>query len=411
MQRVSLVIASLPNYNPGMIAVNLAALRTLDRAGADLRVYEAVSRQHVLEYESGIELIGRLNELFDADKIVLWGDWLHMQGYIADLSKASMEASKLSKRPVSYQRLIEHLFLLGLPAHRMSDTAIVGTTFALDSPLARLDEGFGEHIQRLYGEAGLVLMRDAFSAGLVEAWRSKRDRCSGLDAAFLYRPRDGSATRFGDGRSPFGFFLGRSTAKQMALARRLIAGLQEALHLEAFWIPWFANSIRVHLGARGRAKATLLSSSPFASRVAYKWKSVSRTEQVALDVLIAKIRACAFIVTDTYHLAVISWSQGVPCILLGNSSSLNRSFINSGAHYSGLDKRMGLYLTLDALSFFVPYEDLGSIASSRERLDFLLSQVTVDSYAVQRTMQMIDDRRESFRSDFDAWWSAPAPLG
>ena len=72
-----------------MVIVNAAAMQVVSEISDDVRVYQAVVRYRSGAEQAPSELLGNLSKLLEADKIVFWGDWLHMRTYIASLVDAS----------------------------------------------------------------------------------------------------------------------------------------------------------------------------------------------------------------------------------------------------------------------------------------------------------------------------------
>lgn len=398
--RMHLIIASLPKYNPGMIAANNAAVELLTGEGIDLRVFELYARYSAPDAPDSQSYLGSLDEMFTADRIVFWGDWLHMQFYHEELHRASL-SSKSGDRVVSIAEIQRHLFLDTLPHHRLSDVAILGTTLALDSPVARAQPEYLSKIRTLYGGAGLVLVRDTFSAGIVQSWRLRPDRCTGMDGAFFYRPR----LQLGPGshRGPMGFFFGRSSRFQRMLGQSLVASIGQAAGLKQQWIPWYASTregtASTHVSAavltdlaRGAAKRA----SPSSLRPVGK-------RQILLDGLIDRIRSCSWIVTDTYHLAVVAWAQGVPCTLVGSGLGFDAGDVNAGPSSSGIDKRMALYLTMDAAPLYCTFQEISSRKGRRDVAERQAAHMATSELFPAAVLEGVELRRSAFRRDVATW--------
>jgi hypothetical protein len=403
VQRVSLIVASLPGGNPGMLAANRAAVETLGAITPHVTVYEAVRRRAQGDGVPARELLASEDAARSADRIVFWGDWLHMHNYLVALADDAGRMLEPPPRPVSYDDVRAALLMEGLAEERLRDVAIVGTTLALDGPAARIGPGYSDSLRRLHANAGLVRMRDSFSAGLVETWRGGRDSCGGLDAAFLYRARaaEGVAERDSDEGPVAGYFIGRtsrpSIPKVSAFTRELVRGLGA----EPRWIPWIARPfVALDEDAprrrvpRGLGRLLRSSQPPAPGPVA---------PEAPLDDLVDQVRACDVVITDTYHLAVIAWGHGVPCVLFGEASNANTKRINGGRRFEGYDKRLAMLATLDAVPFYVPIEDLSDPAIATARVAHLVEEVLNTSHLTDHVLATIDTRRSALVGALRSW--------
>jgi len=398
--RINLILASLDDYNPGMIAVNNAAASLLSDADIELQTFEFLSGYSAPDATEAKEYFGRISHVHSADRIVFWGDWLHMHFYHAELMRAA-GSGRCGREPVSLSDIQRHLFLEDMPKSRLRDVAILGTTLALDSPLTRAELPYRAKLRTLYGNAGLVLLRDTFSAGIVQGWRSTTDRCTGLDGAFFYRPRVELETSPNSGR--LGFFFGRSSRLQRILGQSLVASIGRASGLEPQWIPWYSKT-------REGAESTHVSTAiliDLARGVAKKWSPSSQQAsgrgQILLDGLIDRIRRCSWVVTDTYHLAVVAWAQAVPCTLVGSGFGSGAGDVNAGPDGAGIDKRAALYLTLDSAPLYCTFEDLSSRKGLKLAAERQVAHMRAKESFPASVLEGIEDRRGAFRRDLATW--------
>lgn len=411
MRRVSLLLASLPGGNPGMLAVNRAAKATMAELGVEVQTYEAVKRTNFGDGGTeGIakELLLCTEEAFAAERILLWGDWLHMHNYLTALTDDAGRMLTPPGRPVTFEQVSGALLLEGLEDHRLHDVAIVGTTLALDGPIARTEPGYSGLVERLHAGAGLVRMRDSFSAGLAETWRDGRDSCAGLDAAFLYRPQGKPAPseRSGGDGPMVGYFIGRTSRPFIPRLSAFAHDLVIALEARPVWVPWIARPY-VELRGLERPSRLLRIQKALGRRSDASTHSTGTVApEVELDDLIEQIRDCTVVITDTYHLAVIAWGQGVPCVLFGEASNANTKRINGGWRFQALDKRLAMLETLDAVPFYVPIEDLSDAAIARARIEYLANEVLATSRLADHVRSTIERRRRMLLDALHGWVAA-----
>jgi hypothetical protein len=353
MASIALVVASLPGRNPGMIAVNEAAIQIFNGMGVGhtLEIFEPARR-----FEWGPEtkeLFQPENDFASYDRIVFWGDWLH----------AEVNTRAYIRLNGSNQSVLDALYLRNLPEGALERVAIVGTTLALDGGPSRASGDYGDATRRLHKHAGLVQMRDSYSAGLVEGWREDRSSCLGVDMAFFFTPQTSvspSSESLGAEKGA-GWYFGRSAEEDVKYLKSFALELSHSLGMRLEGIPWRGGQ--------------------------------SPHELAAL------IRNLKVVITDTYHLAVLSWSLGVPAVLVGGASNSSGLGINMGRRFFGVDKRFALYMSIDAVAYHVPIDDLREKQTLTERVIFLSKKVIGDESYRQSIIDRISQiRRKSYSS-------------
>ena len=147
-------LCSPPNgRNPGMTAVDRAALALLDRQGVELtcwRMWDASEwldppRPPASTIEHGVVrdefnrigyglLRGNLAEFLDADAVVYWGDFLHMRVYLSMTLDVLGRRMGLGPEVADEEWVARCLLLRGQTNAALGRTLSFGTTLSLDQP-------------------------------------------------------------------------------------------------------------------------------------------------------------------------------------------------------------------------------------------------------------------------------------
>jgi hypothetical protein len=393
--KVSVIVASLPSRNPGMIAVN-QAFRTIQRelpGDTTVTYYEAGTR-HIAN-DGTLELLGSLGSAFDSDRVVFWGDFLHMRRYHIDLARGVAKSGQPATRaaleaegdPVEYVR--NHLLLSTLPAESRARAVLVGGTLALNSSLDYADTDYAGGLAQLLGDAKRVLMRDAYSAAVASLHRGGRDATLGCDCALMMSPRQTNDTAVMNAKvRTCAVFFGRNAGSygDMGLT------LEVCNHMGArpIWLPWLvrSHSKMRHLG------------------FGLRYGRIPRVEVPDADPLGAAVETIVgsdFVVTDTYHLSVVAWALGVPAVCIADTTEAVAESVNSGTRGRWRDKRYEFYSMIDGLAFFVHAGELRNRRTRTHRLKLLLSALQPTSPEQAVVLSRVDAlRRQVTRQVTDA---------
>lgn len=153
---------------------------------------------------------------------------------------------------------------------------------------------------------GSLQMRDALSAAVVAGLRRRPENCFGIDPAQLLALPAYAAEILGtanlpdaDGRALV--FVARARHSPGALAA-FLGSLSQATGTDLCWLPWGDRLSFPFLEdpPSGMSLLPIENDVPFGR----------------LAPLLRSVAAANFVVTDTYHLAVVAWALGVPAIVL-----------------------------------------------------------------------------------------------
>jgi hypothetical protein len=186
-------------------------------------------------------------------------------------------------------------------------------------------------------------MRDPVSAAMAAALSGySRPIRSGVDCALLLeplRPADGARPRR---RSRIcGVFFGRSI--RLRRSRRFAEALSDRMKAEIRPIAWFDPQI------------------PFEQKI-------------------EALAGCDFVVTDTYHLAVNAWREGVPAVCIGAGAERRVGTLTD-------KKKEVFYLGYGARPFYVFLESIrgdDALLAEAERVAGLLSGPTLAQAVIAR---------------------------
>jgi len=364
------------------------------RAGAELSNEEEF-------YDSDTELIyrsarGRLDQVLDADHIVYWGDFLHMavyQSHTADVLSRRIGACTQAQ---AKELVAQTLLLRGVDDEVFDRVLTVGSTLCMNTA-SDYASGYGKDLSRFLSSAKGVWMRDPYSAHVARSFRGSRQGTTEcLDTAFLLHeggvaPADGA----------IGVFVGRSNVRpnEVALFGR---ALQRTLSADAKWLPWgdepafwplqSRRSFRMVWPELEREQRVLSRFERVRTMVgALRKDALPGGAEASIEQLLRAVAGCRLILTDTYHLAVTAWAQGIPAVCLVDDGGSSWD-VNAGTPHSRRDKRVDLYSQIDALGLIVKTAGLGHRASDEAHriADYLRSDELLNV-----TLARIDELRHA----------------
>ena len=317
MKPVAIITATPPGVNPGMLACDAAARTFMARAGltehctffrvrrlADVLGHaDAETRAAtVAACDIGLEF----SLLEDASQLegmtpVFWGDFLHMHAY---------QRAVAGPDPRDFLAIAD-LLLLRTAAATTRRAVSYGTSILFNATADYGDPDYGPAFRAFFDGVFHVQMRDAISAAVVSGLRRRGENNFGIDPAqLLSLPAYESAVIGDAGRDDAGttridraaVFFARGK-HDWRLLEPFIDNLATTIGVRPAWIPW-GDSF----------------SFPFMHGVPYG-SSIPRLPAdrhacSRLQSLLRTIRESRCVITDTYHLAVISWAIGVPAVVI-----------------------------------------------------------------------------------------------
>ena len=349
-ERVVVVCATPPHFNPGMHSVDVSLDFVLKRhdikVQLDRRVLYTPEELHrkgfggsTNDYHSpfvyrSIRAVDA--QLGRAQCILFWGDFLHSRGHRGDVASI-LSACKFARDQEDALRLVDrYLFLNDQPAAVLARSILFGHCLLTETDQAKPDDEYVRHLRRLLQGAHGVWMRDILSAQRAAELRGSHQSHLGLDSALLLRPEDCQEIAGVDqslGGTRAGIFFGRIDQDPVSLlhfAKRLCRNLRA----EPSWLPWLsATAVPLQV-----------------VRSAWPELSVSPSNETLPSVLASLLR-CNFVITDMYHLCVHAWNNGIPAVCVGRGASHFTTSIS--------DKKKELFfLTHGAGRFYVFAEHL-----------------------------------------------------
>ncbi len=381
--RIAAVVATPPGFNPGMAACELALSRFAERQGFAERLcaFRLLSlderspelpegeRKRLaalgalpLAYRSAKD---HLDELLAADVILFWGDFLHMAQYQRALRRL-LETLMPAVSAADPDLVARVLLLKGAPPAVFRKVVSFGTTLLFNTIADEEGTEYGRDLRTFLSLARRVWTRDVQSAARVAFFRGDYAQGFwGCDAAQLFR-RDDLAAITGSEIAPrepgdgsVGVFFGRTPRfrePMLAVAEAVAARRGGTVRS----LPWGSTS--------AFPKADPAGLSPGASP--------------APD-LLGLLRAVAessAVVTDTYHLAVIAWTFGVPAVALSAPVDPSEPSVDSGAAFNWRDKRETFFSQYDALDFLVRAEEAAEPERLARRVERILERLESEGH-------------------------------
>lgn len=381
MKKLAVITATPPGINPGMLACEATARTFLSRAGllhdcTFFRVRDLGDGLRHLDSLQAAEIVAACDIGTDFTHLshesqlrglapVFWGDFLHMHAYQRAISVAHSGG---------LPAIFDLLLLAGAPDTQRRSISY-GTSCLFNSTADYCDPHYGPAFENLFENAFHVQMRDAVSAAVVAGIRRRQENCFGIDPAQLLSLSAYESAIVGD--SAPALELGRIDRAAVFFARgkhdwnRLegfLEKLMSSIGVRAEWIPW---------------GDTL--SFPYMDSVHYRSTvpQIPKDRQNAnrLQSLLRTIRESRCVITDTYHLAVISWAIGVPAVVIPGDHHDPEKIAKTATVRVRHDKRKVILSQDRLLDFYVePY----LIASSEywaEIIDRLSQRIHAHGYS------------------------------
>jgi hypothetical protein len=286
-------------------------------------------------------------EVQDSAAILFWGDFLHSREYIFQVSLLLLDRGFAPTPAEALELTMRNLCLSDAAEEVLRRSIVFGGTLIFNRERDYRDPFYAPAVTRLFQHSADAMMRDVYSALRVDAMRGTC-ACSslGVDSALLLRPADSDLLPAAQGNytpGSIGIFFGRH-GSDATLLGRFSRDICTRLQASGYWIPWFDPSYNPnHLPTVCAAFPEL---------------ELAQMDDPHLGELMAAIRGCRAVITDTYHLCVNAWSAGVPAICIGSAWTTDGLDISSGWRFAWRDKRQVFLAMHDAMEYFIFSDEL-----------------------------------------------------
>ncbi len=351
--RLVVICATPPHFNAGMLSVDWALDVVLRRNGLELDVDRRVLYTPLELHERGLG--GSANDyclpfqyrsirepdarLDQADALLFWGDFIHSRGHRCDVADV-LRRCAIARDAAEALELVDRCFFLAdQPLDVLGRSILFGECLLKETEEAAPGDPYERLLERLLKNARGVYLRDPLSAVRAAEARDLDRSNLGVDCGLLLRPEDCrliAGTESGPKRPRAGIFFGR-THQEPGLLLRFAATLADQLEVRSEWLPWFLETALA---------PDLVKSGWPELRVPPPAESL----RDALDALLA----CELVITDSYHLCVHAWNNGIPAVCVGRGGSRFTTSISD-------KKKEQFYLTYGADRFYVFAEQLQQI--------------------------------------------------
>jgi hypothetical protein len=397
---VHAVLAAPPGVNVGMAAVDLGIASVAREAGVRVIPRRHPSLQRRQETLTGAAQVRSRMDVGLGDivplralptreegRLVYWGDFQHMKRYleeVASLDGRGGRAGRLwpRRRARSFARTLE---LLVPGDAELGPVQSFGTTLLFNSAHDLAAGAYSDALSAFVNRCTDLWLRDPISTAMARRLTAGEHVRLGVDPALLAdRPvRDSN-----DGR--VAVFLGRTPAAHPALVE---AANRLARHLDTLpqWLEWGCGGAFPGLATPEirRALGALASAAPPAREV------------------LGQLAGARAVVTDSYHLALIAWSWGVPAITIAAPVETGSpASVDGGRPWSWRDKREMAASQYGALDLVIRPEEWADPRRLNRRLGHIRQALATDLVAAIRAAITNDARRA--RSEILASWSRPS---
>lgn len=303
-------ICGAPNQNTGMMFVDRALYLYLKKKDLlENTTFFCFQLEAKNKVGFGYKPLTKDINLNDYDCIIVWGDFIVSSHFL------SMTQPKIQKQSESFNyNLRDKILMKTFSEVDLSKVIVFGQCIVVDGSEILVDKTYINLLRRLLDNAQLFKVRDPLSAYRAKLFSSKNKDYLGIDSALpnytLDVDRiDGIRNMIDSdesGKSTIGLFFARS--KNINIKKKVL-GYYLKYKLKKYqykWIPWLENK----------------QNSKRYFRFAEECKPYSDIDYIT------EILKCKLIITDTYHLSLMAWSLGVPCICYGNGTELFKSTVH-----------------------------------------------------------------------------------
>jgi hypothetical protein len=375
MKKIAIICAPPHGeFNPGMHSVDLAAFSFFHRNNfseeIDLQFYvlhdpeprlkEFLFPQLPFKYQV---FFNQLDELYQSDLIIYWGDFFHNAPFNRGLSRRLVHYGIAENENLAMEIIQKHFFLSEAPMEVLNKTVVFGSNYFINGAKDMLNETFKDNSVRFFSNIKRVWNRDMLSA--IRMSHIKSDYTTnflGVDCCFLFENGFKSAAQNNSNwaqtwlksiinkKPKAGVFLGRMP-KDLTLITPFVAELKQQLKVDMEWIPWFWQNEEFYTTIRQHLPGVLINQ-----------------EFDDLMALYELLKSYDFIITDTYHLCLNAWKMGIPAICIGSGNSLLDGALT--------DKKKEFFFDMyEAQDFYVYLEEIKHVEARTNRIHLLAEYI------------------------------------
>lgn len=322
-------ICGAPNQNTGMMFVDRALYLYLKRkkllANTTFFCFQLEAKNKVgFEYKP---LTKDVN-LNDYDCVIVWGDFIVSNHFL------SMTQPKIRNNSEVFDFDLQYKVLLGAFSEiDLKKVIVFGQCIVVDGIEVLAQNNYLELVKRLLNNASLFKVRDPLSVYRAKLISDLSRDYLGVDSALLNytidykRINEIKKSVKKNKKKKIGLFFARSkniNRKKKILGYYLKFKLK---NYEYKWIPWLENKQE--------------------SKRFFKFVN-DCNPTTDLD-YIAELLECDVIITDTYHLSLMAWSIGIPCICYGKGTEHFKSTVH--------DKKKEIFFSSNFIDDFYFYTE------------------------------------------------------
>lgn len=303
-------ICGAPNQNTGMMFVDRALYLYLKKKNLlDNTTFFCFQLEAKNKVGFNYRPLTKEVELNDFDCIIIWGDFIVSNHFL----KMTQPKIKIQSEQFNYN-LRDKVLMNTFNETDLKKVIVFGQCIVVDGSEILVDDRYLYLLKRLLYNAQLFKVRDPLSAYRAKLFSSKNRDYLGVDSALPnytldFERIDEIRNKISADRAnsnTIGLFFARSkniNLKKKALGYYLKYKLKEYQYK---WIPWLENK-----------------------QESKEYFSFARDCEPYSDIdYIFEILKCKLIITDTYHLSLMSWSLGIPCICYGKGTEIFKSTIH-----------------------------------------------------------------------------------
>ncbi len=311
MKKIAAICATPRLLNTGMLCVDESLFLLLDNLDLvkSTSFYCFDRPDYLRSYDSSISYqhISNLGALADYDLIILWGDFIITRDWINTICDLLSKELQLPFDEV--RSSVEQKVLLKNQSNDcFKRTIVFGQSLMVDGREIFDEKEYIEPLRKLISKARLARFRDpisAYRAGIISG--KPVGNFTGMDAALLLqtlRAVKGMQPERRRDTKRIGVFFGRTKnarVTKLQIGRTL---RKQYPDYEFVWIPWL----------RERAVPGI--------KIQRIYKLDLKLSPQSLGEYLELLHTVDFVVTDIYHMTLMSWSHGIPAVCLGNGTEL-----------------------------------------------------------------------------------------
>lgn len=374
---VSVIAARMTTFNPGMATVDLAFDAFVRRNGLADRI--EINRYCIFDLPSfppfadGTELsykpmLGHLEEIYNSDAIVYWGDFHHAWNYQQQDLKGHWKLSKHKSEPLTDKIIYDHLLLHSAPESVFPKTISYGTTMMGDNAIdLDISQEYKDALRYFLSSIRNIWMRDVYSAMRVSHLLNDYSNSHlATDCALLFDRSDAERiSRLDANRGISGdyiaTFFGRSSGKLKPRLISFAVEVAERVNRKIIWLPWLHSLPKDTYRSLNYSR---LIGSGIGSKNLTSLTELSALQPRNYSDLIRHLLGSALVITDTYHLSLIAWRMGIPAICVGFGARASQ-------HTLGDKKKETFFSSYNAQPFYVFTENIMNKTTRLQAVDYL----------------------------------------